>query len=46
MTFTGIDNVPPKLVKIASEIMSDPLTELINQTLITDMKFPCLEKNC
>ena len=43
-TSTGIDNIPPKLVKIASEIISDPLTELINQTLITDLKFPCLEK--
>ena len=43
-TSTGIDNIPPKLVKIASEVISDPLTELINQTLITDLKFPCLEK--
>ena len=38
-TSTGIDNIPPKLVKIASEIISDPLKELINQTLITDMIF-------
>ena len=43
-TSAGIDKIPPKLVKIASEIISDPLTELMNQTLITDMKFPCLEK--
>ena len=41
-TSTGIDNIPPELVTIA--IISDPLKELINQTLITDMKFPCLEK--
>ena len=40
----GTDNIPPKLVKIASEIISDLLTELINQTLITDLKFLCLEK--
>ena len=40
----GIDNIPPKLVKIASEIISAPLTELINQTPITSLKFPCLEK--
>ena len=25
-TSTGIDNIPPKLIKIASEIISDPLT--------------------
>ena len=43
-TSTGIDNIPPKLIKIASEIISDPLTELINQALIRDLKFPCLEK--
>ena len=42
-TSAGIDDIPLKLVKIASEIISDPLTELINQTLITDLKFPCLE---
>ena len=44
-TSMGIDNIPPKLVKtVASEIISDPLTELINHTIITDLKFPCLEK--
>ena len=40
----GFDEIPLKLVIIASEIISDPLYELINETLIKKLYFPTVEK--
>ena len=44
MISIGFDEIPLKLVIIASEIMSDPLSELINDTLIKKSYFPTVEK--
>ena len=41
---TGFDEVPLKLVIIASEIISDPLSERINETYIKKSYFPTAEK--
>ena len=40
----GIDEITLKLVIIVSEIISDPLSELINETLIKKSYFPTVEK--
>ena len=40
----GFDEITLKLVIIASEIISDPLFELINETLIKKFYFPTVEK--
>ena len=43
-TATGIDTIPPKLVKMACDIIAEPLTNLINSTLIDCHLFPLREK--
>ena len=44
-TATGSDGVPPKLVKLANKVISRPLLELINETLIHHKRhFPNAEK--
>ena len=43
-TATGIDTIPPKLVKMAGDIIAEPLTNLINSTLIDSHSFPLREK--
>ena len=45
-TSIGFDNVPPKLLKTASDIISKPLSNLINETMIKCSHFPNTEKNC
>ena len=43
-TSIGIDDVPPKLIILASHIISGPLSDLINSTLIGESIFPSVEK--
>ena len=43
-TSIGIDDVPPKLIILASHVISGPLTDLINSTLIGESIFPSVEK--
>ena len=43
-TATGIDTIPPKLVKMSCDIIAEPLTNLINSTLIDCHLFPLREK--
>ena len=43
-TAIGFDVVPPKLVKLANKVISGPLSELINETLIRKCHFPNAEK--
>ena len=43
-TATGIDTISPKLVKIAGDIIAEPLTNLINSTLIDGHSFPLRKK--
>ena len=43
-TSIGIDDVPPKLIILASHVISGPLSDLINLTLISEYIFPSEEK--
>ena len=43
-TATGIDRIPPELVKLACDIIPEPLTSLISSTLIDCHLFPLREK--
>lgn len=43
-TAIGFDDIPPKLVKLAKHVISEPLSELINETLIQKCHFPSAEK--
>ena len=43
-TAIGSDGVPPKLVKLANKMISGPLSELNNETLIHKCHFPDAEK--
>ena len=43
-TSIGFDNVPPKLLKTASDIISKPLSNLINETMIKCSHFLNTEK--
>ena len=43
-TSIGFNNVPPKLLKTASDIISKPLSNLINETMIKCSHFPNTEK--
>ena len=43
-TSIGFDNVPPKLLKTESDIISKPLSNLINETMIKCSHFPNTEK--
>ena len=43
-TSIGFDNVSPKLLKTASNIISKPLSNLINETMIKCSHFPNTEK--
>ena len=39
-TSTGFDSIPPKLIKLGSKIISEPLSHLINETIINQSLFP------
>ena len=43
-TSIGFDKVPPKLLRTASDIISKPLSNLINETMIKCSHFPNTEK--
>ena len=43
-TSTGFDSIPPKLIKLGSKIISEPLSHLINETIINRSLFPQGEK--
>ena len=43
-TSIGIDDVPPKLIILASHVISGPLSDFINSTLIGESIFPSVEK--
>ena len=43
-TSTGFDSIPPKLIKLRSKIISEPLSHLINETIINQSLFPQGEK--
>ena len=40
----GIDDVPPKLIILTSHVISGPLSDLLNSTLIGESIFPSVEK--
>ena len=44
-TSVGIDNIPLKLVIRSAEVIADPLTKLINTTMLEDLIFPNIEKD-
>ena len=44
-TSVGTDSIPPKLVIMSAEIIANPLTELINTTMLEDLIFPNIEKD-
>ena len=44
ITSIGIDDVPPKLIILASHVISRLLSDLINSTLIGESIFPSVEK--
>ena len=43
-TSTGVDNIPPRLLIMAADIIADPLTDLINATMLEESIFPDAEK--
>ena len=43
-TSMGIDNIPPRLLIMAADIIADPLTDLINATMLEESIFPDAEK--
>ena len=43
-TSIGLDNIPPRLVKLGSQIISKPLSQLVNETIIKQTNFPEAEK--
>ena len=43
-TCMGVDNIPPKLLITAADIIADPLTDLINATMLEESIFPDAEK--
>ena len=43
-TSIGFDSIPPKLIKPRSKIISEPLSHLINETIINQSLFPGGEK--
>ena len=43
-TSIAFDNVPPKLLKTASDIILKPLSNLINETMVKCLHFPNTEK--
>ena len=44
-TSVGIDNIPQTLVIMPAEVIANPLTELINSTMLEDLIFPDIEKD-
>ena len=40
----GVDNIPPKLVILSAEIIAEPLTNLINSTMLTTVFFQMLKR--
>ena len=43
-TSVGFDSIPPKLIKLGSKLISEPLSHLINETIINRSLFPRGEK--
>ena len=43
-TSVGIDNISPKLVIMSAEVIAEPLTHLINNTMLDHLIFPSVEK--
>ena len=43
-TSVGVDNIPPKLVAMSAEVIAEPLTDLINSTMLDHFIFPSVEK--
>ena len=43
-TFMGVDNIPPRLLIMAADIIADPLTNLINATMLEESIFPDSKK--
>ena len=43
-TSMGVDNIPPKRLIMAADIIADPLTNLINATMLEESIFPDAEK--
>ena len=43
-TSVGVDNIPPKLVIMSAEVIAEPLTDLINNTMLDHLIFPSVEK--
>ena len=41
----GINNIHLKLVIMSGEVIADPLTKLINTTMLEDLIFPNIEKD-
>ena len=42
-TSTSFDSIPSKLVKLASKIISEPLSQLVNRTIVNEGFFPNAE---
>ena len=43
-TSVGVDKIPPKLVIMSAEVIAEPLTDLINNTMLDHLIFPSVEK--
>ena len=43
-TSAGVDKIPPKLVIMSAEVIAEPLTDLINNTMPDNLIFPSVEK--
>ena len=43
-TSVGVDNISPKLVIMSAEVTAEPLTDLINNTMLDHLIFPSIEK--
>ena len=42
-TSVGLDNIPPKLAVMSAEIIAEPLSNLINATMLDEQIFPDVE---
>ena len=40
----GVDNIPPRLVVMSAKIIAEPLSNLINATMLDEQNFPDVEK--
>ena len=41
---SNVDNIPPKLVIMSAEVIAEPLTDLINNTMLDHLIFTSVEK--